>query len=267
MKVLSLLFCAHFVSAFQPTTDNSKIEGVLKSNTLDIVPIPQRRTILFYPGKISRVLPQEMYHNFIDKLKENNDVHIANEKNSYNTEFLEENSNAHVVAHATGANDAIELIRKTNFTNNFVLIDPIEYLHFKPNKDYDIQFNVDNLEETISDFLEANKFELVMKQIFKKKDDKNPITNSALVLQSQMSSRWRVFPPIPPISKYSINLGDIKNKKIKTVEEYGAFDILDQTWGNFLHNTVAKGSSNRESEHISTYHTILVDHIDEFLDN
>ena len=153
-----------------------------------------------------------------------------------------------------------------------ILIDPIDYLFFKNDFDFN-EFNVfkfleqtQDLEENISSFIEADKFELIMNNIFKSDSNnkKNKINNKVLVLNSKISNRWKIFPPIPPISKYAIDLKKLKKKEIRTIDDYGHFDILDTTWANAAHNSFSKGSSLRDSDNIENYHQILVENIDSF---
>ena len=96
-----------------------------------------------------------------------------------------------------------------------------------------------------------------MNNIFKSDSNnkKIKINNKVLVLNSKISNRWKIFPPIPHNGKYAI---DLKLKKeIRVIDDYGHFDILDTTWAN-AHNSFSKGSSLRDSDNIENYHQILV---------
>lgn len=234
----------------------------------------QRNSVLFFPGKINRMLPRELYNSFLNKLSENRNTYIATPSLENNIKIVSNittNENLCIVAHSTSANDAIELCKNSENIASLVLIDPIDYIFFKNDFNSD-QFNVfkfleqsQDLEESISSFIEADKFELFMNSVFKPNGNKkNKLKNKVLVLNSKISNRWKIFPPIPPISKYSINLRNIKKKELHVIDNYGHFDILDATWANLVHNSFSKGSPLRDNDNIETYHETLVHHIDKF---
>ena len=54
------------------------------------------------------------------------------------------NDNLCIVAHSTSANDAIELCQNSKSISSLILIDPIDYLFFKNDFDFN-EFNVLNL--------------------------------------------------------------------------------------------------------------------------
>ena len=234
----------------------------------------QRNSVLFFPGKLNRMLPRELYNSFLNKLSENRNIYVATpsfENNMKLVSNITTNENLCVVSHSTSANDAIEICQNSENIASLVLIDPIDYLFFK--NDFDSQqFNIfkfleqtQDLEENISSFIEADKLELFMNSVFKPNSNKkNKLNNKVLVLNSKISNRWKIFPPIPPISKYAINLRKIKKKEIRVIDDFGHFDILDTTWANAAHNTFSKGSPLRDPDNIESYHETLVEHIDTF---
>ena len=235
-------------------------------------------TIIFFPGKLNRAIPEEMYGDFLSKLREQTKVCVA--KDSYDDNYallntLSENEKICIVSHSTSANDALNLCKRLSddcIVDNIVLIDPIDYLFFK--NDYNLdKFDLMNMlesaqefEENISDFIEANKFELLKNALFSKNDYENKKINSkVLVLNTKLSKRWKIIPPIPPISKYSINLKHIRKKTVRNIDAYGHFDILDTPWANMVHNSISKGAADRDAENIENYHTILTDIINQEL--
>ncbi len=234
----------------------------------------QRNSVLFFPGKLNRMLPRELYNSFLNKLSENRNIYVATpsfENNMKLVSNITTNENLCVVSHSTSANDAIEICQNSENIASLVLIDPIDYLFFK--NDFDSQqFNIfkfleqtQDLEENISSFIEADKLELFMNSVFKPNSNKKTKLNSkVLVLNSKISNRWKIFPPIPPISRYAINLRKIKKKEVRVIDDFGHFDILDTTWANAVHNTFSKGSALRDNDNIESYHETLVEHIDTF---
>ena len=266
MKILNIFLCTILSSVRAFNTIPTKNSNLLKSSPIDVLPNKVEPSILFFPGKLIRNIPKEMYNGFVSKLENNYDVSIAKDKMSENKELLENSENICIVSHSTSANDVIELVKKTNISSKVILIDPIEYVYFK-NENYlgNYNFDMNNLEEQISEFLEANKIDLFFKTVFKKEPKIKPIDNSVLVLQSKMSKMWRIFPPVPPLHKYSLDLKQMKNKQIETIDDYGHYDILDSSWANILHNSVSKGAQNRDDEFIEEYKSKLVDKINNFI--
>tara|TARA_Y100000389_G_scaffold200460_2_gene240969 strand:+ start:29991 stop:30800 length:810 start_codon:yes stop_codon:yes gene_type:complete len=268
MKILNILLCTILTSVNGFNTIQTKTKNVLKSSPIEVVPNKVEASILFFPGKLFRNIPKEMYNGFVSKLNNNYDVSIAKDNMNENKELLESSENICIVSHSTSANDVVELIKKTNITSKVIFIDPIEYVYFK-NENYldNYNFDMNNLEEQISEFLEANKIDLFFKSVFKKEPKMKPIDNSVLVLQSKMSNMWRVFPPVPPLNKYSLDLKQLKNKQIDTIDDYGHYDILDSSWANLMHNSVSKGAKNRDDEFIEEYQSKLVDKINTFINS
>lgn len=239
-------------------------------------------SVLFYTGKLKNALPSDIYNSFLNRLSDKRKIYIASsdlEKNIALVNEITSGEKLTVISHSTSAGDALELVKHMENAGeetednieNLILIDPIDHYYFK--NDFNMnQYNVfkyldkmEDMEEQISTFIEADKLNLVFKSIFKPGNHKNKkINKKTLVLKSSISNRWKIFPPIPPINKYSLNLNQLKNKKVKTVENFGHFDILDPTWSNMVHNTFSRGASSREVSSLENYYDILVEHIDEF---
>lgn len=237
--------------------------------------------ILFYPGKFNRMIPQELYSDFISKLRKHRKVYVANDSSAseMDEDFLKDIADSNglcVVSHSTSANDVLELCKTIDegFVETVVLIDPIEHLFFKNDFNLgnfeliDILANAEQFEDKVSEFIAANKFDLLRKALFGKKDvHEKKLNSKVMVLNSRLSKRWKVLPPIPPISKYSLDLKHIRNKEVHLIEDYGHFDILDAPWATIMYNTVARGAVSRDTGNINEYHTILVDLINNELTN
>ena len=307
MKLLPLLFINYltlgygfskFVGGFVPRNlQQLKAEAEASSESVsvsvDVIPSDTRfdtfdfessdgeksNTIIFFPGKFNRAIPQEIYGDFLSKLREHTKVCVA--KDSYDENYalikdISEEEQVSIVSHSTSANEVLDLCKglpDNGGVGNIVLIDPIDYLFFKNDFNLD-QFDLmkmfesaQDFEEKVSSFIEANKFELLKNALFSKNEHgNNKITSKVLVLSTKMSKRWKIIPPIPPISKYSINLKPIKNKVVRNIDTYGHFDIFDAVWANMLHNSISTGAAARDSENIENYHSILVDIINEELE-
>lgn len=299
MRLLSLLFVNLILSGsgFSMLPNAGLSKHVMFSNkAVDVdvdvdvdVPLPcseneepdmgngEPMSVLFYPGKLNRMIPHEFYSDFLARLRKHRHVYVANDSSVDDDSFIKDiakNNGVCVVSHSTSANDAIALCKSIDegFVQNVVLIDPIDYLFFKNDFNpgmfgiLDMFEGAEDFEEKISEFIESNKFELLLKTVFGKKDvGMRKIKSKVLVLNSRLSKRWKVLPPIPPISKYSVDLKQLRNKDVRVVDDYGHFDILDARWATMMHNTISKGAASRETDNIDAYHSILVDMINEEL--
>jgi len=266
------------VISIDTLTEETSNDEIIDIEEPPIVP----PSVLFYTGKLKNALPSDIYNSFLNRLSDKRKIYIASSDLEKNIALVNEISSGEkltVISHSTSASDALELVKHMENAGdetednikNIILIDPIDHYYFKDNFNLN-QYNVfkyldkmEDMEDQISTFIEADKLNLVFKSIFKPGNHKNKkINKKTLILKSSISNRWKIFPPIPPINKYSLNLNQLKNKKVKTVENFGHFDILDPTWSNMVHNTFSRGSPSREVSHLENYYDILIEHIDEF---
>ena len=253
-------------------------------------PSSEPSSVLFYTGKLKNGLPSDIYNTFLNKLAETKKIYIASssaEKNLVLVSKITETEKLSIVSHSTSASDAIELMKQIESINDnqddnqddntqenvggkiekLVLIDPIDHYYFKENFNLN-QYNVfkyldsmEDMEDKISSFIEADKVSLVFKSIFKPGKNKKKVNKKTHIIKTSISNRWKIFPPIPPINKYSLNLNQLKNKQITLIQNYGHFDILDTTWSNMIHNTFSRGAVSRDSSNLEKYHDILIENI------
>ena len=57
----------------------------------------------------------------------------------------------------------------------------------------------------------------------------------------------------------------LENIKTMTAKDFGHADILDYKWGEFMHNSFAKGLEDRDVSKIDTYHTWVASVIKHFI--
>ena len=262
------------VSSYNEDNDIVNVDTIIK--------IPQESSVLFYTGKLNNGLPSNIYNTFLNKLSETQKIYIASssaEKNLALVNKITETEKLSIVSHSTSGSDAIELMKQIENTEdteqenlsdkieNLVLIDPIDHYYFKDNFNLN-QYNVfkyldsmEEMEDKISTFIEADKVSLVFQSIFKPDKNKKKVNKKTLIIKTSISNRWKIFPPIPPINKYSLNLNQLKNKQITLIQNYGHFDILDATWSNMIHNTFSRGASSRDISNLENYHDILIENI------
>lgn len=125
---------------------------------------------------------------------------------------------------------------------------------------------VDFISENLSKF--PYKINIINKNKIIKNENKNNITD-LMIISSEMSKKWKIFPFIPPIGLLNINKDDFNlNNNTEIVEhsfDFGHYDILDLTWSDLIHNSASKGTDNREPKNLNQYHKDLSDKILDFL--
>ena len=115
------------------------------------------------------------------------------------------------------------------------------FIAFSESNDNDIQINVSNLNEV----------------------------KKCLILKTQKSNNWKLFPTVPPINKLEMDVTslDIDNNEIVNIESYGHFDIMDSVWADTFHKFVSEGSKDRSPYNIDKYHKYLSDKIIDYNDD
>lgn len=203
-----------------------------------------KKPLYFFPAHLKNSLPQELYHTFIDHLKEDYDVKIdikeieLSESNPFNQEIL-------LMSHSSGANQLMDVYEKLNETvhTKAILIDPLDFKKYSLSE-VSISIipeipsipNLDEIDQSLKDIFEKDYIEEIKTYIFKN-DIKNETTskNKILVLSHINSENWRIFPFIPPIHVLKMEFDSLNNTTIieKNIdEEFSHFDILDRPWAN-----------------------------------
>ena len=151
------------------------------------------------------------------------------------------------------------MIEKYPNVDNIVMIDPI--ILKKSEEKFILN---ENMEEYINDLLELDIYAL-MKSMFSGKKKESlldlPNVNNILYISSKKSSRWKLLPPVPPIKRLFLDYNKIKNKNKNyiMISDFGHFDILDLKWSNIIHNSISRGSNNRED--VDKYHKEIVKYL------
>ena len=195
--------------------------------------IEDYKPCLFYTGGNSDI-PCEIYSSFLTKLaNENLTVIVVNKdiKNNYSLlkEICEDNPIT-VIGHSSGSMEAIHACNKLDKINKLILLDPVD-----------------------------NRL-LFDKENYNKKIEITSELNSTLFLNARKSYKWELFPPkapFIPIFQFKTNKLDTPNIKTITAKDFGHADILDYKWGEFMHNSFAKGLDNRDVSKIDLYHAWL----------
>ena len=196
---------------------------------------------IFYPGLYGTV-PNELYQSFLGKLASNNlTVHTLDKKmkNSYvNIKAIVYNNPTTIIAHSSGAYEAIEAAKYLDNVDRLVLLDPVN-MRSTPTIGIDMSIP----------FME-------------KKEDK-PIyklptsIKEVVIINAKKSYKWTFYPFKPPfIPIFSISPDQFEGVKKSVIEtdEHGHSDILDYYWSNIMHNSLSEGLSERDELKIDQYH-------------
>uniref|UniRef100_A0AB39JDF2 Alpha/beta hydrolase n=1 Tax=Florenciella sp. virus SA2 TaxID=3240092 RepID=A0AB39JDF2_9VIRU len=235
-----------------------------------------RRPLLFFPARVQRQLPGECYNQFITKMKDNYDVHVASDNIDKNLEMLnnlkEQYSNEDIclVAHSTGSSDLLTLFNSqldTINSNKLVLIEPLDInlpeLEFRM-----FNFDIKEFNDNIETAIETDYFKLMLDNIFgKKKVITNDGSNdgSILVIKHKQSDKWRFVPTIPPLSVLGDDLKSLEqnvNITEQVIDKYSHFDLMDRPWANMMNRAMMLDP--RDSEDFSDYHKIIDEEITNF---
>ena len=226
----------------------------------------EKSSILFFPVQLNYndQLPVDLTKEFKVKVEEegiNVFESTGNTDDDCNliNDILLKDENITLVSYSTGVNNMLKVVNTYHNIDNIVMIDPI--LLKKSKEKFILN---ENIEEYINDLLELNIYSMI-KSIFSEKKKEClidlPNVNNILYISSKKSSRWKIIPPVPPIKRLFLDYNKIKNKKKTyiTIPEFGHFDILDLKWSNMIHNSISRGSNNRED--VDKYHKEIVKYL------
>lgn len=231
---------------------------------------------------------------FISQDKENNCKVISND--------LKDFKNC-IVAHSFSANDAIELFSECEDINKLVLIDPLDDQVIKINMptikmptveipgfempkfeiqkmwdEFENSVDIDKLNKKMNDFYKIEDI-IEKKETIKDLDDSDleiePIVDASvvpkekqvLIVRTGESNKWRFFPSVPPIGIFNLKNEKInfENKNEITINNFGHFDILDETWADIANKFFSKGANNRDVDNLDNFRDSLSNSINTFL--
>ena len=199
---------------------------------------------LFFTGGNS-IIPSDLYNDFLTKLAQKNIVvNVVNDdlkKNPVVLKSLTNNEPTVIVAHSSGAVDALAMCKYLDNVERMVLLDPVDsrLLSDRDNvgKEYDLSYQK---------------------------------LNEIFMINAEKSYKWSLFPPkVPFIPIFSLTLDklNVENKNKLNVREYGHSDILDYFWGLVMHSTISEGVDNRNPLMIEQYHEWLAELIGTYIQN
>jgi len=201
--------------------------------------------IVFYTGGNS-IFPSNIYSNFLKTLASYNYKVYAADSNSDINENLYDNlnNNIFILGHSSGCMTALFDSNKYKHIEKAILMDPVKSTEL------------------------LNKFNLFNKEDIKIKHLKN-----ILLLNAKKSYKWSFFPrlKVPFIPGFSLKENEIyklnNNINVEKIEagNFGHCDILDNLYSDFMHNSLSKGSDNREELYLLKYMNWLSLCIDNFI--
>tara|TARA_B100001175_G_C19426538_1_gene598926 strand:- start:45 stop:854 length:810 start_codon:yes stop_codon:yes gene_type:complete len=203
---------------------------------------PNENQCLFYTGGSSSI-PAELYNSFLTKLSSKdvtvNVVNVDIKKNHILLKALTHNKPTTIVAHSSGATEALDACNYLDNIKNVVLMDPVDARIF------------------------SNENE---KEKIKPKYDLERV----LFLNAQKSYEWRVFPfkiPFIPLFSLPAEKVDVIYRDIISAKKFGHADVLDYPWGKLMHHTLSEGLEDRDELKIEEYHEWLADIVSNYIIN
>lgn len=243
------------------------------------------RSILFYPNIINKQLPSDLYSNFISNIQ-NKDINVlVSQDRLKNQKYINKNNDSPskcIVAHSFAAKEAINFFNENDNIDKLVLLDPLDIdkinlpkfeLPKMPSlfnnieeRIFDNAISIDKLASKINkiysnDILNDDVCDNTIEIIEMPKKEKK-----VLVVRTKESSKWSLFPSIPPISVLELDLTSLNYKDINifNINGFGHFDVMDETWSN-LAIKFSKGSLKRDYEILNEYHEKLATTLNTFL--
>ena len=227
-----------------------------------------KKTVLFYPAKLKNTIPYEVYHTFLDSLKETYHVEIMEEntcpKESDCSEYL-------LLSHSSGANSLMNTYESLpeNIPKKAIFIDPLDFQKYSMSVPSvpEFKINVDDLDNQLRSYFkrdyigEVTRYFVNKFQHHAKENDENQ-NNKILLLNHKQSTMWRLFPLIPPIDSFKKDFTNVENSTIiqKDIDSFSHFDILDRPWSQSMNKLTMKQKSSNEE----TYSSVLIPMIREF---
>ena len=236
--------------------------------------------LLFFPARLNKNIPKELYSSFLNNLKDNYDVTIGSDSVDTNSNYVDKlNKNGqkvYVLSHSSGASSLINLYKNNSSIEKMILIDPIdlntiqipsleipkfelpdfEIPEFKM-FDFDIDLDIDELNDNIDEFMNKDHLEPIKNMVNRNNNNNTQV----LIINNLPSRKGKYFPFIPPINMMVTKLDKLKgiSKKNVNIESYTHFDLLDEPWANSLNRIASKNENNENKQ---DYYRSIIDKIE-----
>lgn len=247
-------------------------------NALSATLVP-KKTIYFFPASIKNSIPHELYHTFLDSLQTNYDVKIASNEPITPTN----NEEVLLLSHSSGANQLMKTyeVLPNSTMKKAVLIDPLDFQRYSISSPsfslptmnmWNLGIDMDEMDDKLRsffdrDYLEEIKTYLRERLVPDSPKSKEETNGHILLLNHKKSSKWRMFPVIPPIHYLKMEFDSLENTTIvqKDIDDFSHFDILDRPWANGMNNI---WMTRKIEEPVSpSYYETILPAIDEFYNN
>lgn len=277
---------------------------IMSVTAYNIVPQENfKKTLLFYPARVKQSIPSELYHTFLDSLKQMYNVKVASQSSIERMNTIKDEGNILLLSHSTGANDLINDYKSlpSDINKKAIMIDPLDFQKFSSVKISQYGFNpfdslsffndfdMDKMDDTIRQLIERdykqeaftyirNKFSWLQEQPNNNEDkmDTKEIStghnSEILLIRNKKSSEWRFFPVVPPLYIFKKEFEDLMNTTIteKEIVGYTHFDIFDRTWANGINKIFLMRSNDNEpttEKTIKSYTDTVLPAINDFYDD
>ena len=228
---------------------NPYSEKRISKNIIYLDNSEKNANFLFLPPKFKQYNSYAGYQTFINELNKYGNVIIGDNINENDIENYE---NITLISHSISAREGIELSKLENI-KNLVLIDPINIGDYEnSNKiNYNNITDINKIDSQIDDYTIAN-------------------LDNFIYIDFKLSNKWQMIPFVVPIGILKLKLKDInidENISVinKNIDLYGHFDIMDENWSNFFHNSLSKGSNDRDSERLNLLNNWLITTINDII--
>ena len=262
-KLLSFLFIIPFANCYN-------LQGTANKPAL-----------LFFPARLNKNVPKELYSSFLNNLNDKYDVTIGSDSVDTNSNYVnkltEEGKKIYILSHSSGASSLIRLYENNSSIEKMILIDPIDLnviqvpllelpkfelpdFEIPEFKMFDIDLDINELNDNIDEFMNKDHLEPIKNMVNRNNNNNN---TKVLIINNLPSRKGKYFPFIPPINMMITKLDKLKgiSKKNVNVESYTHFDLLDKPWANSLNNVISKNENNENKE---KYYSIIIDKIESF---
>lgn len=196
--------------------------------------------ILFFTGGNS-LMSDEIYSDFLSRLKQKYSVDTIQNSNKDSSlvleKLLEFSTEKEIVpiGHSSGCTTLLNYCHNLKNIKKTILMDPVSNNLIDKNKPYNFE--------------------------------------STLQINAEKSYKWQVkdsfpynpLPKVPFIPLFSMDTKDFTNLSKVEVHGAGHCDILDTSFSNFMHNSLAEGLNNRDL--LPVYKDFMVDLMDCYIRN
>lgn len=212
-------------------------------------------SLLFFTGG-NALITSEVYTDFLSTLaNENFSVYVAPSNLDSVDDVIDTLSDEYLdvtnIGHSSGAVNVVQSANKNKLIKRSILLDPV---------DSDKLFKSFNFQPNLPFFAKNNN-----KLGFKYLKD-------LLVINAKKSYEWKLMPlTIPFVPAFKMEVDEVTKDDVNVdfveAENFGHSDILNPFWGEIMHNTISKGSDDRNEEVIDKYHFWLAKTIKNFINN